>query len=100
MPNKSVETRVTISVKDGTDKHVKSVSNKDVDLTGAMEDPKFQIKVLESAILSIKEGMTQTTLVVDDDKPSTEPKKINEKPPVQTGSKEAKEAAKKANEKK
>ena len=57
--NKSVETRVTISVKDGTDKHVKSVSNKDVDLAGAQ--PKEELK---------------------------------------TGSKEAKDAAKKANEKK
>lgn len=74
MVNKSVETRVTISVKDGTDKHVKSVSNKDVDLTGPMEDPRFQIKVLEAAILKIREEMTQTTLPVD--KPSVEPKKI------------------------
>jgi len=74
MVSKSVETRVTISVKDGTDKHVKSVSNKDVDLAGAMEDPHFQIKVLESAILKIKEEMSQTTLPVD--KPDLAPKKI------------------------
>jgi hypothetical protein len=85
--NKSVETRVTISVKDGTDKHVKSVSNKDVDLTGAMEDPRFQIKVLEAAIATIKGEMQQTTLPVDEKK--TE---------VKTGSKEAKDAAKKVNE--
>jgi hypothetical protein len=85
MVNKSVETRVTISVKDGTDKHVKSVSNKDVDLSGAMEDPKFQIKVLEQAILKIKEEMTQTTLPVDD------------KEGMKTGSQEAKDAAKKVN---
>jgi len=87
MVNKSVETRVTISVKDGTDKHVKSVSNKDVDLASAMEDPKFQIKVLEAAIATIKGEMQQTTLPVDEKKPLT------------TGSKEAKDAAKKANEK-
>ena len=85
--NKSVETRVTISVKDGTDKHVKSVSNKDVDLTGAMEDPRFQIKVLEASIATIKDEMQQTTLPVDEKK--TE---------VKTGSKEAKDAAKKVNE--
>ena len=94
MVNKSVETRVTISVKDGTDKHVKSVSNKDVELVGAMEDPKFQIKVLEMAIAKIKEEMEQTTLDVSD-KPSTEPTK-----PLKTGSKEAHEAAKKTNGKK
>jgi hypothetical protein len=88
MVNKSVETRVTISVKDGTDKHVKSVSNKDVDLSSAMEDPRFQIKVLESAITIIKEEMSQTTLEVH-----TEPAPK----PLQTGSPEAKEAAKKAN---
>ena len=75
MVNKSVETRVTISVKDGTDKHVKSVTNKDVDLAGAMEDPRFQIKVLESAIAAIKSEMSQTTL---DDKPDAGPKKITE----------------------
>ena len=66
--NKSVETRVTISVKDGTDKHVKSVSNKDVDLSGPMEDPKFQIKVLETAILKIKAEASQTTLPVEEKK--------------------------------
>ena len=93
MVSKSVETRVTISVKDGTDKHVKSVSNKDVDLTGAMEDPKFQIKVLEQAILKIKEEMTQTTLDVSD-KPGTEPAKQ-----LKTGSKEAKAEADKVNKK-
>jgi hypothetical protein len=93
MVNKSVETRVTISVKDGTDKHVKSVSNKDVDLTGPMEDPKFQIKVLESAILKIREEMEQTTLEISD-KPSTEPTK-----PLKTGTQDAKDAASKANKK-
>lgn len=77
--NKSVETRVTISVKDGTDKHVKSVSNKDVDLSGAMEDPRFQIKVLETAIAKIKEEMSQTTLSSDaPEKPDNGPKKITE----------------------
>jgi len=76
MVNKSVETRVTISVKDGTDKHVKSVSNKDVDLAGAMEDPKFQIKVLEGAIATIRSEMQQTTLPVE--KPDAGPKKITE----------------------
>ena len=60
--NKSVETRVTISIKDGTDKHVKSVSNKDVDLSGPMEDPKFQILVLQDAIAIIKGELAQTTL--------------------------------------
>ena len=94
MVNKSVETRVTISVKDGTDKHVKSVSNKDVDLSGAMEDPKFQISVLKLAIIKIQEEMEQTTLEVSD-KPSVEPTK-----PLKTGSKEANEAAKKVNGKK
>jgi hypothetical protein len=93
MVNKSVETRVTISIKDGTDKHVKSVTNKDVDMGGMMEDPKFQIKVLESAILKIREEMEQTTLAVED-RPSIEPKQLK------TGSKEAKEAATKANDKK
>lgn len=87
MVNKLVETRVTISVKDGTDKHVKSVSNKDVDLAGSMEDPKFQIKVLEEAIARIKSEMTQTTLDVTD-----------EKKDLHTGSPEAKDAAKKVNE--
>ena len=77
--NKSVETRVTISVKDGTDKHVKSIPNKDVDLAGAMEDPKFQIKVLESAIAKIKDEMTQTTLTgTPPEKPDNGPKKITE----------------------
>lgn len=90
MVNKSVETRVTISVKDGTDKHVKSVSNKDVDLSGAMEDPKFQIKVLEQAIVKIREEMEQTTLPID--KPSNAPTT-----PLKAGSQEAKDAAKKVN---
>ncbi len=63
--NKSVETRVTVSIKDGTDKHVKSISNKDVDLAVPMEDPRFQIKVLETAILKIEEEMSQTTLPVE-----------------------------------
>jgi hypothetical protein len=85
MVNKSVETRVTISVKDGTDKHVKSVSNKDVDLASAMEDPRFQIKVLEAAIATIKSEMTQTTLPTE------------EKEGMKTGSPEAKDAAKKVN---
>jgi len=93
MVNKSVETRVTISVKDGTDKHVKSVSNKDADLASAMEDPKFQIKVLEMAILKINEEMTQTTLDVSE-KPGAEPAK-----PLKTGSKEAKAAASEVNKK-
>jgi hypothetical protein len=79
MPNKSVETRVTISVKDGTDKHVKSVSNKDVDLSGPMEDPRFQVKVLESAIATIKGEMSQTTLTATaPEKPDAGPKKITE----------------------
>lgn len=81
MVQKSVETRVTISIKDGTDKHVKSVTNKDVDLSGMMEDPKFQIKVLEAAIVLIKEEMTQTTLIVDapvKEARDNGPKKINE----------------------
>ena len=99
MVNKSVETRVTLSVKDGTDKHVKSVTNKDVDLVGPMENPAFQIKVLELAIVKIKEEMEQTTLDVSD-KPSTEPKKIIDPKPLKTGSKEANEAAKKVNGKK
>jgi hypothetical protein len=64
--NKSVETRVTISTKDGTDKHVKSIPDKDVVLTGTMEDPRFQIKVLETAIAKIKSEMRQTTLPADD----------------------------------
>ena len=89
MVNKSVETRVTISIKDGTDKHVKSVSNKDVDLSGMMEDPKFQIQVLQDAIALIKGEMAQTTLPTEE--------KTTE---LKTGSKEAKDAAKKANEKK
>jgi hypothetical protein len=71
---RSVETGVTISIKDGTDKHTKRVVNKGVDIDGHMEDPQIQIKVLEAAILKIREEMTQTTLPVD--KPSVEPKKI------------------------
>jgi hypothetical protein len=89
MPQKSVETRVTISIKDGTDKHVKSVSNKDVDLSGMMEDPKFQIQVLQDAIAMIKGEMAQTTLPTEE--------KTTE---VKTGSKEAREAADKANKRK
>jgi hypothetical protein len=89
MVNKSVETRVTISIKDGTDKHVKSVSNKDVDLSGMMEDPKFQIQVLHDAIALIKGEMAQTTLPTEE--------KTTE---VKTGSKEAKAAVKKFEEKK
>ena len=87
MTIKSVDSRVTISIKDGTDKHVKSIANKGIDLSGAMEDPRFQIKVLEAAIATIKGEMQQTTLPVDEKK--TE---------VKTGSKEAKDAAKKVNE--
>jgi hypothetical protein len=48
--------------------------NKGVDIDGHMEDPKIQIKVLEAAILKIREEMTQTTLPVD--KPDAGPKKI------------------------
>ena len=72
---RSVETGVTISIKDGTDKHTKRVVNKGVDIDGHMEDPKIQIKVLEAAIAIIKEEMTQTTLPVSD-KPDAGPKKI------------------------
>jgi len=88
MPQKSVETRVTISIKDGTDKHVKSVSNKDVYLSGMMEDPKFQIQVLQDAIALINSEMAQTTLPTD------------EKTDLKAGSKEAKAAVKKFEEKK
>lgn len=70
---RSVDTGVTISIKDGTDKHTKRVVNKDVEIDGPMEDPKIQIKVLEAAIAKIREQMTQTTLPVQDQKPADKP---------------------------
>jgi hypothetical protein len=50
--------------------------NKGVDIDGHMEDPKIQIKVLEAAIVKIRDEMSQTTLPVPGDKPDLAPKKI------------------------
>ena len=83
---RSVETRITVSVKDGTDKHNKTIVNKGVDLYGPMEDPKFLIKILETGIAKLKSETAQTELGT------------SEKTEVKTGSKEAKDAAKKVNE--
>ena len=50
-------------IKDGTDTHIKRFTNKDMQHDGSMADPVFMIRVLESAIITLKAECEQTTLV-------------------------------------
>ena len=92
MPNKTYEVSGTIRIKDGHKSHGLKFEKRDMECDGPVDTPRFYMQILDDFSSEVVEESEQSTLPVDT--PSTEPKKIL------TGSKEAKDAAKKVNEKK
>ena len=63
-------------IKDGTDTHIKRFTNKDMQHDGSMADPVFMIRVLESAIITLKAECEQTTLVPPGEDDGKEPQSL------------------------
>ena len=77
MVNKSFETVIALRIKDGTDTHIKRFTNKDMQHDGSMADPVFMIRVLESAIITLKAECEQTSLIpLPDDGCNEEPQTL------------------------
>ena len=72
--NKEYDVSVTIRIKDGSKAHSHSFKTA-LFHNGTIDDPKFELMILDEFKADIEFDAEQTTLPVED-KPSVEPKKI------------------------
>lgn len=81
MVKKTYKVSARIQIQDGTTSHIKRFKD-EMEHDGNIGDPVFEQKILNRFNQEIQTDMCQTKIVVDAaaDKPSTEPKKIIDKP--------------------
>ena len=87
--NKTYEVSGTIRIKDGHKSHGLKFEKRDMECDGPVDTPQFYMQILKDFSAEVLDEAEQVTLDHVSDKTKTD---------LKTGSKEAKDAAKKVNE--